>query len=422
MNSTPIVLEMLELLHYIIFSYDYMDQYRKDKVNFTRTRKMKFTDYIIAIIRGTKTGLQSGLNVFFDEYKQNQEECSKQAFSKGRQRIRPEAFEALYRAVVQKFYCDADSATWHGFHLFGIDGSKLNLPCTEELRAAYGAQKTPGEPQVQALVSCLYDLLNGMIVDTRFDACTARERSHAQEMISSFHVPQVREPVFVMDRGYPSAALIETIENAKYKYVMRCSTEFMHAMDVTEEDQTFMHKFVKSKQPIKLRIVKFKLPSGIYEYLVTNIFDPEIKAEDFKWLYQQRWGIGTKYNDLKNTLEIENFTGYSEIAILQDFYATVLLSNMVAVMAFELRDAVKAAHSSSENAYAYKQNIRATISELKRNVIEMLITDSRLQREVLFQKIARRLMRAVCPIREGRSLPRKKKHVTAKFSHNRKRV
>ena len=74
MNSTPIVLEMLELLHYIIFSYDYMDQYRKDKVNFTRTRKMKFTDYIIAIIRGTKTGLQSGLNAFFDEYKQNQEE------------------------------------------------------------------------------------------------------------------------------------------------------------------------------------------------------------------------------------------------------------------------------------------------------------------------------------------------------------
>ena len=41
MNSTPIVLEMLELLHYIIFSYDYMDQYRKDKVNFTRTRRLK---------------------------------------------------------------------------------------------------------------------------------------------------------------------------------------------------------------------------------------------------------------------------------------------------------------------------------------------------------------------------------------------
>ena len=215
MKNTSIVLEILELLRHIIFSYNYMDQYRKDKVNFTRIRKMKFTDYIIAIIRGTKTGLQSGLNAFFDEYKQNQEECSKQAFSKGRQRIKPEAFEALYSAVVQKFYRDADTATWRGYHLFGIDGTKLNLPCTEELRAAYGVQKTPGEPQVQSLVSCLYDLLNGMIVDTRFDACTARERNHAQEMISSFHVPQVHEPVFVMDRGYPSAVLIEEIENAK---------------------------------------------------------------------------------------------------------------------------------------------------------------------------------------------------------------
>ena len=64
MKNTSIVLEILELLRHIIFSYNYMDQYRKDKVNFTRIRKMKFTDYIIAIIRGTKTGLQSGLNAF----------------------------------------------------------------------------------------------------------------------------------------------------------------------------------------------------------------------------------------------------------------------------------------------------------------------------------------------------------------------
>ena len=42
-----------------------------------------------------------------------------------------------------------------------------------------------------------------------------------------------------------------------------------------------------------------------------------------------RWGIEIKYDELKNRLQIENFTGTTKIAIEQDFYATIYLSNMV---------------------------------------------------------------------------------------------
>lgn len=54
-----------------------------------------------------------------------------------------------------------------------------------------------------------------------------------------------------------------------------------------------------------------------------------MKIEDFKELYFKRWGIEIKYDELKNRLEIENFTGATKIAIEQDFYASIYLSNMI---------------------------------------------------------------------------------------------
>lgn len=39
-----------------------------------------------------------------------------------------------------------------------------------------------------------------------------------------------------------------------------------------------------------------------------------------------------KFDELKNKLEIENFTGTTKIAIEQDFYASIYLSNMIVLI------------------------------------------------------------------------------------------
>lgn len=383
---------------------------------------MGFTDYIFAIIRGTKTSLQAGLNAFFDAQKKNEIEYSKQAFSKGRQRIKPEAFLELFQATVDKFYEKAELNSWHGYHLFGIDGTRLNLPCTSALNELYGAQTSQGAPQVQALVSCLYDLLNGIIVDTRFANCKSNERDAARDMIVSFDTKRISNPVFIMDRGYPSAALINTIIQAGHKFVMRCPTEFIRAMNLPLSDNIFAHKFAKLDHPVKVRVVKIQLSDGTIEHLITNLFEPDITLDDFKWLYGKRWGIESKYNDVKNKLEIENFTGYSPDAVLQDFYATLFLANLAGALEYDLHEEIEAAHSSPENKYAYKMNVSMTISELKRTVVEMLAATSFIKRERLFLHITKRLKNAVVPVRPNRSFPREKKHKSAKYLQNRKHV
>lgn len=422
MEFTRLYLEIVRYIHYLISNDYFFRRSIARKMDFSRKGKMSFTDYIYAIIQNTKTSLQAGLNAFFENYKKEDIEYSKQAFSKGRQRIKVEAFQELSQAVVEKFYEKAEITSWKEFQLFGIDGTHLNLPCTDELAELYGTQVTPGESQVQALVSCVYDLTNGMIVDTRFAPCNSSERVAAKDMIAGFHVKNITNPVFVMDRGYPSAELIDAIEKSGHKYIMRYPSEFLKRAKVQGEDTIIEHKFAKLKYPLKLRVLKIQLPNGINEHLVTNIFDSDISLDDFKWVYQKRWGIETKYDEVKNKLEVECFTGYSPKAILQDFYSVMFLGNLVGVLEYDLHEEIEAAHRKPENLYAYKMNIAMTISELKRNVVEMLATSSRIKRNMLLMRITSHLKKAVLPERKNRSAKRVKKHKAMKYPNNSKRL
>lgn len=421
MKSNRLYLEIVRHIHYHASGEYFFRRSTERQMDFSRKGKMSFTDYIYAIIQNNKSSLQVGLNAFFDAYKKQNIEYSKQAFSKGRKRIKSEAFRELFREVVYKFYEKAELTSWNGYQLFGIDGTRLNLPCTDELAELYGTQTSQGAPQVQALVSCVYDLLNGIIIDTRFAPCNSSERVAAKEMIEEFRIKNIKNPVFIMDRGYPSAELIDAIASAGYKFIMRYSSEFLKSVKMREDDMVIDHKFTKLEHSLKLRVLKFQLSSGEIEHLVTNIFDSDISLDDFKWAYQKRWGIETKYNDVKNKLEIENFTGYSPKAILQDFYATMFLANLAGVLEYDLHEEIEAAHSKPENRYAYKMNIAMTISELKRTVVEMLSTPSGLKRERLYAQMIYRLTKAVVPVRPNRSEKREKKHKSMKYPNNSKR-
>ncbi|WP_105177090.1 transposase [Clostridium cagae] len=96
-----------------------------------------------------------------------------------------------------------------------------------------------------------------------------------------------------------------------------------------KEDQIIEVKH--NQVTLKIRVINLKLDSGITEILITNIFDEGFSVADFKELYFKRWAIEVKYNELKNKLQIENFTGKTQMAVEQDFYATIYLANMVSL-------------------------------------------------------------------------------------------
>jgi len=71
--------------------------------------------------------------------------------------------------------------------------------------------------------------------------------------------------------------------------------------------------------------VTVRLSTGELEILVTSLLDEEgYPTAAFKEIYNLRWGVETLYDVVKNRLSLENFSGKTAHAVLQDFHALIL--------------------------------------------------------------------------------------------------
>ena len=64
---------------------------------------------------------------------------------------------------------------------------------------------------------------------------------------------------------------------------------------------------IENAEPLIVRVVRFRLPDGQYEYLVTNLLDRSYKVEMFRELYFMRWPVETKYKQIKSRFQLEFF-------------------------------------------------------------------------------------------------------------------
>ena len=90
--------------------------------------------------------------------------------------------------------------------------------------------------------------------------------------------------------------------------------------------------FDLAKYNANIRTIKAELCTGETEYLITDILNPELTAEMFKELYHSRWKIESKYYEIKEHWELEQFNGATSRSIEQEFYITLVKSNFCSVI------------------------------------------------------------------------------------------
>ncbi|MGP7818136.1 hypothetical protein [Niallia sp. 01092] len=161
----------------------------------------------------------------------------------------------------------------------------------------------------------------------------------------------------------------------------------MSTIKQTETDQIIELKQRGKKQGevIRLRAIKFTLDSGEEELLLTNI-EEKLGIDDFKVLYFKRWGIETKYDELKNKVYIQKFTGDTALSIKQDFYATMFLANIAALVKQEADEIISKEQNGKELKYEYAANQRLLKGKLKDNFIQLMLEKSARKRNKLYKK------------------------------------
>jgi len=78
---------------------------------------------------------------------------------------------------------------------------------------------------------------------------------------------------------------------------------------------------------ISFRIVRFELPNGCFENIITNLPDLEFDIEDFINLYHMRWNEETAYRDIKHVLCLTAFHSKKYKYIVQEVWARAILYN-----------------------------------------------------------------------------------------------
>lgn len=411
--------EALDITNQLINDIIFMCETRTKSTYFTRNGKMSFKSTILFILNFVKKSIQLELDAFFKSIASEKTSITKQGYSEARKKISPTAFIKMANGITSWYYKDDDYKTYRGYRLCAIDGSIMELNNSEILRQSFGYIDNRSMKVARARASAIYDVENDMILTSKIAKFTTGERDLAIELIDQLKEIGLKKDLILFDRGYPSSKLISHLEKSNIKYLMRVSSSFIKSInEVTGEDQIVEVKVDGKK--IKIRVVKFMLESGEEEKLITNLIDENLSIDEFKALYFKRWGIEVKYDELKNRLQIENFTGDTPIAVEQDFYASIYLSNMAAIAKAEANLEISKKNEGKNLKYEYKVNTNILIGKLKDSLVLALLENNKIKRSKMIKKIMKEISQNVIPIRPGRSNKRKSTNRDYRYPLNQK--
>ena len=148
-----------------------------------------------------------------------------------------------------------------------------NLPSLLEKFGGTGSKAS----SPTARMSIAYDVLNDFIIDAAFTPLNVSERDHAKSHIESVgKIIDLKNSIFIMDRGYASQELIEIFAEKSY-YLFRLRTKFNNDIDALPLGSHIISMY----DNLNVRIVKFVLPSGETETLITNLLAQSQNKTDF---------------------------------------------------------------------------------------------------------------------------------------------
>lgn len=401
--------------------YLFKCKYRRHPKDFSREKKMNFITTICFTLNLVKKSLQVELNNFFEKISKADFTVSKQAYSEARKKIDPGAFIELNNKITEFIYKECnDLELWNGYRLSAIDGTVLEIPNTELLRSEFGSGKNQNGEVARARAACIYDVLNKIVIQSKIDRLDVSEKTIAMKIINQMQSYEKYKDLIIFDRGYPSAEMVAFLCNKKIDFLMRVKQSFSKQIkNAIKKDQIITMIHEGKKYPV--RVLRVMISDDVEEVLITSLLDKNITTNDFKKLYFIRWKVEIKYDELKNRLQIENFTGESKVAIEQDFYASIYLSNMIELARKQSDQIISSKQEDKELKYQYKTNLNVLIGALKDKFIIMMLEKSRYKRSKMFKSIMKTVSNSAIPIRDDRQFPRKMFLVRSKFQLNKKR-
>ncbi len=324
-------------------------RFRRTATAFTRQRQLPLSRVAVLIVRGHKVSQQTALNKVFSELAVVEQVPTSSAYCQARQKLDPALFVHLNQQLVTDFYTlsadDHSLVRWHGHRLLGVDGTLLNLPDTAETRRVFSVASNQHTDYVQATAVVLYDLGNDLGLAASLGPISGEKGPLFQQLWAATQP----DDVSVLDRNFADYELIARAVQAGRHVVIRCPYQFNaikafreaptndQVIDLSAPDAASLRELVRQRvlpPTLRVRLLKFTLPSGETEVLLTDLCDPtRYSRAEFFPLYGRRWQQETYYHRFKHIFEVERWSGQRVLAICQDFFGVLFLMTLESILA-----------------------------------------------------------------------------------------
>lgn len=276
---------------------------------------------------------------------------SRGALSRARAKAPWQAFREVFEkaaALALEIWPERAGDRWRGMSVLGVDGSRYNLPATEEIRKEFDPDSGLGMPgkghYPQCLVSTLYDVFRGLPLARSVAPYRTCEREEAVKLLES--APP--DSLAVFDRGYPAYwFFLHLMEHFSGHFLMRCSTSATFSA---------IAPFLKSSQPeaiidivapktytaeqrralptLRLRAIRSHGPDGNESVFLTDLLDMEaIPRGEIVDMYFKRWAVEVYYREEKIIQQVERFHSRTAKGVLQELFALPALTVISRAMA-----------------------------------------------------------------------------------------
>lgn len=326
--------------------------------DFSRVRKLSFQDTFSFIISMEGGSLNSELLTYFLYNPLDTPSAS--AFVQQRSKILPEAFHYLFDRFNSLF---TPALPFRGFRLLAVDGSDIPFACNplDTLNHLNNSSKN-GYNSMH--LSVLYDLHDRTYADALIqNGASKNEFSAFCSMVDRYPDSLAPHTIFIADRGFSSYNVFaHVIEKGAFFLIrskdissngilsrlplptagsfdvslsltlVRRQTKAFRALPASRLIQKniafdFLEYGSPLTYPITLRILRFPLPDGSYESLITNLPQDTFSQDDISALYHLRWGVETSFRELKYSVGLVNFHCKKPEFVLQEIWARLILYN-----------------------------------------------------------------------------------------------
>jgi Transposase DDE domain len=330
---------------------------RNPEKDFTRKKKLPFETVMQLLI-------SMGGNSIYKELLESQgydvNTATTSAFVQQRNKILPSAVESLFHKFTHSY---KDIKLYRGYRLLAIDGSDLHI-ATDPADKDTFFQSQPNTKGYNLLhLNAAYDLCNRLYVDAIVQP--RRLCNEGRALVDMVDRSPIQGKVIVTaDRGYESYNNFAHMARKGWNYVIRVkdldSSGILSGLRLPDggvfdlnvhltltkkqtkaiKVQPEIYKFVPSTStfdfldsqehlfyPISFRVVRFVLPSGDYETVITNLVAADFPPDEIKSLYHMRWGIETSFRALKYTVGLTSFHAKKQASIVQEIFARMIMYN-----------------------------------------------------------------------------------------------